>query len=1522
MNKIHRIVWNESTGTWTAVSEIAKAHGKPASSGLGRLISKLPTLRPVLQALSLAGLVMLPYGVLHAQMAPSPTQLPTGGQVVAGQAAISQSGAVMNINQSSNRAAIDWQTYNLGSAATLNYHQPSVSSVTLNRVNDANPSQIFGRINANGQVFLSNPNGIYFAPGASVNVGALVATTHRISLDDFMAGKARFERHGTTGEVVNEGELQAALGGYIALLAPEVRNEGVIVADLGTVAMAAGEAFDLQFDSNNTLASLRIEPATIKTLVENKSAVLAPGGLIILSARAADTLQGSVVNSGDISASILVSKGGRILLEGDDITLQSGSSLVATGATGGGEVLVGGDWQGSGDMHQATTVTMEAGASIDASATQNGDGGKVVLWSDIRNPGSLTSVHGNISARGGANGGNGGQIETSGAHLDIEGALSSAAAPHGQGGEWLLDPYDWTIDTQNAAIITTALNDGTNVTITTTYTTLPNPSTGSSSVDILQNQDTTNSPAGTQYGDIRVNASINKTSGNDATLKLMADRDIIIGSGASISSTSSKLNIVLWSNADNSTIYWNGANNTSDTAGAIQINSGASLLSNGGDITLGGGAGTTLPTGVAQATGILTITGIELNNVTVNSAGGDISLRGAGVHAVNASTGMYLHNGTSITSGSGSIHMYGESQAFEGSTTGFRNGIRIDNASLMSTSTATDAVVMNGIDGYANRGGTGNDREALSLTNATITASGGVTFAGDVQVYSGSILTTSGTSDTLSITPYESDAFASDFVWSGTGSNFVGTDSINGLTINDIANLSGLTIGKSTSTTNANITSSSAINISGPISLYGGNITLNNSLTSTASGAAILISASGYISTANSAKTIATNNGNISLIADADANGVGQLDLDYTTLSTGSGNVLVRGETFSWNVGVGMSPTISSTTGTFTFESSDASFGQGVDTAWFNLPSTLSGLTVGKTTNTQNVVSTNALSVDGPIALYGSSITLNAGLSSTASGADILLKGSGQINIAADSDIQTNNGDIVLWSNAADSTSGGIYVLDNVSFNSANGATNQTTGGGNIVLAGGSVVDVNGLPTGAAVGTGTNANGITLATETAGTGTISFYSGGGDVFMKGATAGASGTSLGINWSRTGIVNAGAGSITIEGSSTRGHGITLGSYGDIDLTAANGISITGTSTATGGNYYGLALASGAGNGLEVNGAGAISISGTAAGTTYGLVVSTDVLAESGDISLSGGEKGVQLATYRGITIGQKAGTSVTASSSDLTITGDVFQVANASSMEASGSVLIQPAAADFSSSISTGSLTIGAAQAPSQLTIGKSASSADGANDAAVTLGAATITGPISVYGGTINVNGNLDTTAGAAVGDLLLKASGDISLAANTSITTTGGDVILWANSDGQTTSGSVLLRDGSSIETAGGHVWLGGGSGTATWNGLAVGDGYAVSGQTITPPVGTTVKAGVYFENTSIDSGGGDIAIYGRSSTSGEFGLAALGTFDVDADAGKIIVEGIAVGAGRAGNLGLHASVVPGGASATHTSM
>lgn len=347
----------------------------------------------------LVGCVLPAYGAT-----PDPATLPGGGKVTAGAASIIQSPGRMQVQQSTARAVIDWQTFNLGAQATLNFQQPSATSVTLNRVHDSQPSQIFGQITANGQVYLVNPAGLYFSPTASVDVGALVAGTHGMSDADFMAGKTSFMRSGATGSVINDGSMRAGVGGYIALLAPQVRNGGVIVAQAGTVVLAAGEAIALQFDGDTHLARVVVQAADIQALVENRQAVLAPGGTIILSAQAADRLQGGVVkNSGSLEASGLVSHGGRIFLEASDQISHSGS--------------------------------------IKADAAGSGDGGTVSIVASLDNRASSTDISGTISARGGARSGDGGTVDTSGSRLHIGADVTvDTRAFDGNNGTWLLDP--------------------------------------------------------------------------------------------------------------------------------------------------------------------------------------------------------------------------------------------------------------------------------------------------------------------------------------------------------------------------------------------------------------------------------------------------------------------------------------------------------------------------------------------------------------------------------------------------------------------------------------------------------------------------------------------------------------------------------------------------------------------------------------------------------------------------------------------------------------------------------------------------------------------------------------------------------------------------------------------------------------------------------------------------------------------------------------------------------------------------
>ncbi len=425
INRIFRVIWNEALGSWIPVSEITRGRGR-RNGRCAAVLAPLVVLGlgsgvPVHAAGVAAGVAPV-VGVVPVATVPSPNQLPTGGTVVAGSATIAAGStpgtSVLNIDQSTQRAIIDWKTFNLGSAAQVNFNQINSSSATLNRVLDSNASQIFGKITATGQVFLLNANGVYFGKSASVDVGSLAATTDSIGNADFMAGKSTFTRDGATGSIVNDGQLQAGLGGYIALLAPNVRNNGVVVAHLGTVAMASGESVTLNFDGNH-LVGITVKPSTIAALVENKGAVLAPGGLIILSAQAVDHLLGGVVNnSGTLEATGLSTKGGRIVLEASDRIDNSGTISADSGTDGtaaGNVTLAAPTIDNSGTISAAAVAPLATSKTVAPAA-----GGSIQL--------NAASVVQTATGTLNAAGANGGSIKiTATQDITVAGTLSAAA---------------------------------------------------------------------------------------------------------------------------------------------------------------------------------------------------------------------------------------------------------------------------------------------------------------------------------------------------------------------------------------------------------------------------------------------------------------------------------------------------------------------------------------------------------------------------------------------------------------------------------------------------------------------------------------------------------------------------------------------------------------------------------------------------------------------------------------------------------------------------------------------------------------------------------------------------------------------------------------------------------------------------------------------------------------------------------------------------------------------------------------
>lgn len=298
MNRIYKHIWSHVLGRLVVVPECARGAG-------GRKTGRRR------QAALLASAMI-------AAPALAQDALPTGGQVVSGAATIETNGGAMTINQSSERLIADWQGFSIGAGNSVTFNQPGAASVALNRVTGQDVSQILGSLNANGQVFLVNPNGIVIGREGRVQTGAFVASTLGISNERFLSGTYNFS--GAGGAIVNEGDIA---GGRVALIAPTVVNAGTIT---GNTALAAGTDVLLDFDGDGLL-SVEVKGSTMETLVENRGVIKADGGVAILTAKGASAaMKGVVNNTGTVEANAIGTRNGRILLLGD---MQHGEAKVS-----------------------------------------------------------------------------------------------------------------------------------------------------------------------------------------------------------------------------------------------------------------------------------------------------------------------------------------------------------------------------------------------------------------------------------------------------------------------------------------------------------------------------------------------------------------------------------------------------------------------------------------------------------------------------------------------------------------------------------------------------------------------------------------------------------------------------------------------------------------------------------------------------------------------------------------------------------------------------------------------------------------------------------------------------------------------------------------------------------------------------------------------------------------------------------------------------------------------------------------
>jgi len=674
-------------------------------------------------------------GVALAGQAHQPPPLPTGGSFQTGTGSLSATANSLTVHQTSQRAIINFNQFSVGKGNSVSFQNGT--GATLARVTGGSLTQILGNLNATGTLFLINPAGVVVdSSGVVVTNGTFVASTHDVIDSAFTAGGTLLFKGDSTAAVTNNGSITSA-NGSVFLIARSVTNNGVITATQGTVGLEAGDSVLLQDsgegdhvyiqasddgntgDATNTgaitaaQAELQANGGNVYALAVNGGGTIRATGTemrdghVWLSATGTAAAPAQVVANGTITAqnangsggtisikavgpatagaqplaSVQIggkidasgTTGGAITVTGPQIGLVTGAALTVSGAKGGGTILVGGDLHGGqGTTHFSKTaltnaelVTVAQGVTLAADATKSGSGGNIVVWSDQQ-----TNFAGQISAQG-AGTGAGGFAEVSGKGvLAFTGGVNLLSAS-GAAGTLLLDPTDVTIST---SATTTGFNSASG-----TYSSSNNATTSNLNVtDLLNLLATTNvivttssSGSGPNGGSIDVQNSIAYTGSNARSLTLTANTSITLEANVSISSSNAALAVTLNSNAVNG------------GAGSVQLLSGSSISSDGGNIQLGSAsygaigtsAGTTYNRGVYMigasinaGSGNITIagtglnsgstsTGIEINSSTLQTSGGTITLTGTGTAA--SSDGVLLSNGTVIKAGVGSISITG-----------------------------------------------------------------------------------------------------------------------------------------------------------------------------------------------------------------------------------------------------------------------------------------------------------------------------------------------------------------------------------------------------------------------------------------------------------------------------------------------------------------------------------------------------------------------------------------------------------------------------------------------------------------------------------------------------------------------------------------------------------------------------------------------------------------------------------------------------------------------------------------------
>jgi fibronectin-binding autotransporter adhesin len=1161
------------------------------------------------------------YWLTFGQLFAANLDLPTNGVVAAGAAEINSTATKMTINQSTDQVIINWNTFNIGKDAHVQFIQPSVDSSALNRVLSVGASNIFGQLTSNGNVFLINPNGILFGPSSSVDVGSLIATTANISDSNFLNKNYTFTAE-KLSELVNQGQIK---GGSIALIGPSIRNEGYLIASLGDVVLASSDKVSLSFGPNQRI-SVAVDPSKFGSQIQHTGSISATKGSVIIRADAAQTLVDQTINgpssanaivsnngvvrlvsiSGSIKAnsvsldsgilgqsyvngSIDVSqnngKGGDINILGQEVYVDNLSKLNATGALGGGNILVGGDWQGGNGVAQSIYTSVESGAILDVSAIDNGNGGKIVAWSDITDPNSKTITRGTFLARGGANSGNGGNIETSGSSIDFEGIQVDTKAPKGNLGLWLIDPYNYTIGSSQATSIGSALASS-NVEITTSSDVTAYGSSGSNSDtgNITINSNITGSLGSltlTAAGTIYLNANIS-TAGSQT-----------FNSNVIVSAASAQLNSTNNSSAGGDIIFAGTINGSSANANSLFILSGAGAISVAGNIGsttalsyLGlGGTGTYVPGSTQNftSTGAQTFTASVSGAYTFQTWGakggnGWMSTGGnggyaTGVYTLSAGDIIYVYvgaAGTIATSGSalgggwngggnGGIDTAGQNSGGGGGATDIRVG---------GTALANRVIVAGGGGGGGRDGsstaGVGGGTSGTSGTNYNTTAFGG---GGGTQSLGGAAYSTSrgGTSGSLGQGGNGSTGYYAAGGGGGGGGYYGGGGGVSTVDHGQgwasaggggSGYIGGVTSG-STIAGNASMTNPAGGTMTGNSGNGYARISIEESTSFTAGTQTGTITLSGAVVSATTrVNTIATASiaGVISGTGALIKDGSGSLTL--SNANTYSGNTTINAGTLAVTGSLGTSRSYAgniSNSGVLTYNSS--------------LNQTLGGIVSG--TGSLSKLGTGTLTLSGANSYSGDTL-INAGTltvsGSLANTSAVNILSGATYNLGASDTVGSITGAGNIMLNSYTLTSGGDNTSTNFSGVISGAGALTKSGNGTLTLSGAN--EYTGGTTVASGGTLKLANASALSSSSSVT------------VSSGGTLDVNGYSLSntLNLSGTGVSSVGAlynsstSGITIGGIITLGATASITSLGDVIFNNAirgvNGQNYSLTMTATG------------------------------------------------------------------------------------------------------------------------------------------------------------------------------------------------------------------------------------------------------------------------------------------------------------------------------------------------------------------